>query len=490
MAIRQFWYAMIFMMLAQHPIVAVASGASQNALLTKKQLALLAIAGGVTATGVAWKNHYLAPILLNILSYAPEAVLRRTPLWLVYPSLKKTPRGNKAAFASPKSPFKPEEKIPIVYRDEYNFSQGGVLNSMLSYLHPFDTQKYRTIADTIIKWLGVDKSQFFEPLPVSDEDLSKVHTPDYLNSLRSSSTISEIIDMGQLLSWVPNSFFQNNLLVPMKYAVGGTIEAARLALKYGWAINLAGGYHHAKAGKGEGGCVYADIPLALQKLWEVVSDLKVMIIDLDAHQSNGIESMLGNNSKVYIFDMFNQNVAPVELELLEEKPMYTYDIVQKKLMELESIRPLGKLPNVYAVPLSGGELSSKVYGISMPDIFYERCVNRAISAQEYMSKLHEELPKAYEDCLRYFGGRRPDLVIYNAGTDIYEDDKWGCMNVDKFGIYDRDRYVFEYVMRDKKIPILMLPAGGYFKESGRVIGTSIVNIVRNVVVPVLQQKKR
>lgn len=162
--------------------------------------------------------------------------------------------------------FTSGEKVPIVYRDEYNFPQ-SFLNTMLSYLHPFDTQKYRTIADTVVTSLGIDKSQLHKPLIVSDADLALVHTPEYLNSLRSSATISEIIDMGQLLSWVPNSFFQNNLLVSMKYAVGGTIEAAKLALKYGWAINLAGGYHHAKVDKGEGGCVYADIPIAIKKLW-------------------------------------------------------------------------------------------------------------------------------------------------------------------------------------------------------------------------------
>lgn len=64
------------------------------------------------------------------------------------------------------------------------------------------------------------------------------------------------------------------------------------------------------------------------------------------------------------------------------------------------------------------------------------------------------------------------------------------MNIDKNGIYARDRYVFKYVMSIKKIPILMLPAGGYFQESGRVIGTSIVRLIKDVVLPVLEQRKQ
>ena len=459
MAIRKSWYIMILTMLMQQPIFTAVSELPESQNTYGKKSLMLAIAAGLIGIGALVKKSFFTP------KYQAPVVVKVQPV------------------------FNPGERVPIVYRDEYNFPQ-SFLNTMLSYLHPFDTQKYRTIADTVVTWLGIDKSQLHKPDIVSDVDLALVHTPNYLNSLRSSATISEIIDMGQLLSWVPNSFFQNNLLVPMKYAVGGTIEAAKLALQYGWAINLAGGYHHAKADKGEGGCVYADIPIAIKKLWEVQSDLKVMIIDLDAHQSNGIESILGNNRNVYIFDMFNKNVAPVELELLEEKPIYTYYPGQEGLVEVEPIRPLGKLPNVYAVPLEGGKLSSELYGISMPDIFVERCVDRAIETNEYMKKLQEELPKAYEDCINYFRGQRPDLIIYNAGTDIYEDDIWGCMNINKDGIYARDHYIFDYVMRDKKIPILMLPAGGYFQESGRVIGTSIVGLVRDVVLPALKQKKQ
>ena len=446
-------------MLMQQPIFTAVSEVPQAQNTYGKKSLMFAIAAGLIGIGALVKKSFFTPASAQ----------------------------SKPNISMPRA-FAVGQTIPIVYRDEYNFPQ-SFLNTMLSYVHPFDTQKYRTIADTVVTWLGIEKSQLYKPDIVSDVDLALVHTDNYLKSLQSSATISEIIDMGQLLSWVPNSFFQNNLLIPMKYAVGGTIAGAQLAIKYGWAINLAGGYHHAKANKGEGGCVYADIPIAIKKLWKDFPDLKVMIIDLDAHQSNGIELILGKSPKVYIFDMFNKNVAPVELDLLEEKPIYTYYPEQEGLIEVEPRRPLDKLPNVYAVPLEGGKLSSEVYGIPMPDIFVERCVDRAISVDEYMKKLQEELPKAYADCINYFRGQRPDLIIYNAGTDIYEDDIWGCMNIDKTGIYGRDQYIFEYVMHDKKIPILMLPAGGYFQESGRVIGASIAGLIKNVVLPELKARK-
>ena len=41
---------------------------------------------------------------------------------------------------------------------------------------------------------------------------------------------------------VPNCLVRRQVLVPMLYAVGGTILATQLAYEHGWAINLSGGY--------------------------------------------------------------------------------------------------------------------------------------------------------------------------------------------------------------------------------------------------------
>jgi histone deacetylase 11 len=40
----------------------------------------------------------------------------------------------------------------------------------------------------------------------------------------------------------------------------------QLVLRFGWAINLSGGYHHAKSEDGEGFCVFADVPIALKSV--------------------------------------------------------------------------------------------------------------------------------------------------------------------------------------------------------------------------------
>jgi histone deacetylase 11 len=60
--------------------------------------------------------------------------------------------------------------------------------------------------------------------------------------------------------------------------------AAELALQEKWAINIGGGFHHASGKHGGGFCVYADISIALSKLFDEGRIRKAMILDLDAHQ--------------------------------------------------------------------------------------------------------------------------------------------------------------------------------------------------------------
>ena len=64
----------------------------------------------------------------------------------------------------------------------------------------------------------------------------------------------------------------------------GSIECGELALKYGWSINLSGGYHHASAESGGGFCVYADISLIIASLKKSHNINNFMVVDLDAHQ--------------------------------------------------------------------------------------------------------------------------------------------------------------------------------------------------------------
>ncbi|MGD8441337.1 MAG: hypothetical protein PVG53_12430, partial [Holophagae bacterium] len=89
----------------------------------------------------------------------------------------------------------------------------------------------------------------------------RVHDPDYLESLQRHDVVERIF--GAALT-------DNELekVVDMqRFAVGGTIQATRLALRNrGVAINLGGGLHHAMRSSGMGFCVFNDVAVAVARL--------------------------------------------------------------------------------------------------------------------------------------------------------------------------------------------------------------------------------
>ncbi|CAJ1972861.1 unnamed protein product [Sphenostylis stenocarpa] len=75
-------------------------------------------------------------------------------------------------------------------------------------------------------------------------------------------------------------------------------------------------------------------------------------------------------------------------------------------------------------------------------------VKSGTHTEEYLQKLDAALEVA---------GRRfnPELVIYNAGTDILEGDPLGRLQISPEGIAHRDEKVFRFA-RENNIPIVML----------------------------------
>ncbi len=309
-------------------------------------------------------------------------------------------------------------KVPFVFHPHYDISFAG-----LEKLHPFDTKKYSKIAQYLIKNLKLSKDQFYTPIMISDEDMLLVHTKEYSNSLQSSWKLGLIADM-PLLGLLPNKVVQKALLNPVKLATGGTVLATQLALEYGWAINLSGGYHHAKAAEPVlgGFCIINDICIATKKILLQHPEFRILIVDLDAHQGNGIEDILKNEPNVAIFDMFNALTWPGDYACQER-------------------------------------------------INFRFPLKSRTDDKEYLRILSNALPCAIDSV-------KPDLIIYNAGTDIYEKDPIGALSVSKQGIIDRDQFVFEQAIH-RNIPIVMTLSGGYHADSHAIVSESIENLWYN-----------
>jgi len=303
--------------------------------------------------------------------------------------------------------------LPIIYHHDYNLSLWGIEN-----FHPFDSKKYKKVFNKLEKEFSITYDDVSHPVEVGPEILLLVHSSKYLLSLKESETIEKIVEIPGI-SWIPASMLDKKLLYPMRLATGGTLMAVDAAQKFGWAINLSGGYHHAKKDEGDGFCAYGDIALAADKYLRKNVKGTVLIVDLDAHQGNGPESMLGNDPRIAILDIYNEDIYPHD----EEAKKY---------------------------------------------IRYHGPIYSNMEDDEYLALTKNLLDKAFKE-------NKFDLVIYNAGTDIYEADSLGEIKISAKGIIKRDEIVFKEA-RKRKIPIMMLLSGGYTQESGNIIGDSIINL--------------
>jgi len=113
--------------------------------------------------------------------------------------------------------------LTIVYSPRYEVSLPG---------HIWPTIKYRLIADRL-------HCPTTEPPPASWDDLSLVHTREYLAKLRHGTMTPEEIATLEL-PWRPE------LMDAFLLMTGGTIAAASAALSDGRAAHLGGGLHHAQ----------------------------------------------------------------------------------------------------------------------------------------------------------------------------------------------------------------------------------------------------
>ncbi|XP_075431106.1 histone deacetylase 11 isoform X2 [Ascaphus truei] len=303
---------------------------------------------------------------------------------------------------------------PIVYSADYNITFMG-----LEKMHPFDSGKWGKVINFLRDATLITDDTIVAAREATEDDLLVVHTRRYLSKLKWSYVVATITEIPPVLV-LPNCLVQRKVLKPLRMQTGGTIMAGKLAIDRGWAINIGGGFHHCSSERGGGFCAYADITLAIKFLFERVEGVsKATIIDLDAHQGNGHERDFLDDDRVYIMDVYNRYIYP-------------------------------------------------------GDGFAKRAIKRKIELDwgtedaEYLDKVETHVKGALNET-------RPDVIIYNAGTDILDGDPLGGLAISPQGIIKRDEIVFT-IARSRCIPILMVTSGGYQKRTARIIADSILNL--------------
>src|SRR5688572_32025324 len=118
-----------------------------------------------------------------------------------------------------------------------------------------------------------------KPAPVTEEQLRWVHTPEYIDAIR-TGTPRELAQ-SQKFPW------NKDLFPSVCLTNGACVAAAWRALHDGAAAALASGFHHAHAEHGEGFCTFNGLVVAADVLKRSGEVKRVAVLDLDLHYGNG-----------------------------------------------------------------------------------------------------------------------------------------------------------------------------------------------------------
>ena len=190
------------------------------------------------------------------------------------------------------------------------------------------------------------------------------------------------------------------LVEGFRLMTGGTCIATELALERGSAVHLGGGLHHAFPDHGEGFCLFNDVAVAIRRLQRDGRLRQVAVVDCDVHHGNGTAFIFAADPTVFTFSIHQQENYPAW------KPASDLDI-----------------------------------GLADDT-----------ADDDYLMRLAGALPNVIRS--------HPQLIVYLAGSDPFEEDRLGGLKLTLDGLRRRDRLVLDAAAA-ASIPVAVVLAGGY-----------------------------
>ncbi len=220
----------------------------------------------------------------------------------------------------------------VVYNKGYDLNLGE---------HVFPSQKFRLIAEMLVREGIAGSEDFLTPDFAPDEDILRVHTSEWVHKLKTGTlTASEVMKLE-----IP---FSREAVDACWFAAGGSILAGQAALRDGFGCNLGGGFHHAYPGHGEGFCAIHDVAVAIRRLQHDGAIRKAMVVDTDVHQGNGTAAIFAKDESVFTLSIHQENNYPaykppsdVDLEMADrvEDDEYLAALIPAVQAALDEFQP-------------------------------------------------------------------------------------------------------------------------------------------------------
>jgi len=270
--------------------------------------------------------------------------------------------------------------------------------------HRFPMLKYELLPKQLLHEGTCIEDNFFEPVKMLNENpILAVHDANYFYDL-----LNLTLDQRAARKI---GFPLSELLIEREIIIAdGTIKASEYALKYGIAMNIAGGTHHAYTNRGEAFCMLNDQAIGARFLLNNGLVKKILIVDLDVHQGNGTAEIFNNDSAVFTFSMHGKNNYPFKKEQSD--------------LDIE--------------------------------------LDNNVGDSEYLSILKKMLPQLIEK-------EQPDFIYYLSGVDVIATDKLGKLSLTIEGCKQRDQFVLE-ICKSQNIPVMCSMGGGYSPDIKVIVG--------------------
>jgi acetoin utilization deacetylase AcuC-like enzyme len=275
--------------------------------------------------------------------------------------------------------------------------------------HTMPMRKFGLVAERLRK---DPAAEFFQPEPVTMEELLRVHTPEYVRAIETG--LPRKLAEEQKFPW------SEKLFPAVCLTNGGVLAAARKALETGVACALASGFHHSHADHGEGFCTFNGLVVALDAL-KAEGKIKLgAVIDMDLHYGNGTASLAATRPHITALSIYGND--------------YWHNMPYK---DVETKRH---------------EDGKNHFSATLPN---------GCGKEQMLEILHANIGKV-------LANGRPDIILYQAGADPYCEDPYSPLRLDHIALRERDKTVFQFCKRES-IPVAWVLAGGYTKDTSKVV---------------------
>ncbi|KAM3172130.1 Histone deacetylase 1 [Hymenolepis weldensis] len=312
------------------------------------------------------------------------------------------------------------------------YYDGDIGNYYYGQGHPMKPHRIRMTHNLLLNYGLYRKMEVYRPAKANQEDMTKFHSDEYINFLRSirPDNMVDYTKQMQRFNVGEDCPVFDGLFEFCQLSAGGSVAGAVKLNKQQTdiAINWGGGLHHAKKSEASGFCYVNDIVMGILELLKYHQ--RVLYVDIDIHHGDGVEEAFYTTDRVMTVSFHKYG---------------------------EYFPGTGDLKDI-------GAGRGKHYAVNCP-------LRDGMDDECYQGVFRPVISKVMETF-------RPGAVVLQCGADSLSGDRLGCFNLSLKG----HGKCVEF-LRSFDVPLLMLGGGGYTIRNVARCWTYETSIALNTEIP-------